>query len=45
MNTSPYLVDALLLSQSGRRKVSRVTPSLVCNTVSQPIFPTAKRTA
>ena len=39
--SSPYLIDALLLNQNGRRTVSRVTPSLVYNTVNQPIFPTA----
>ena len=39
--TSPYLIDALLLNQNGRRKVSRITPSIVYNTVNQPIFPTA----
>jgi outer membrane protein insertion porin family len=38
---SPYLTDALLLNQGGRRKVSRITPSVVYNTVNQPVFPTA----
>jgi outer membrane protein insertion porin family len=38
---SPYLIDALLLHQSGRRTVSKITPSIVYNTVNQPIFPTA----
>ena len=38
---SPYLADSLLLHQNGRRKVSRISPSLVYNTVNQPIFPTA----
>jgi outer membrane protein insertion porin family len=41
LSSSPYLVDALLLNQRGRRRVSRITPSLVYNTVNQPIFPTA----
>jgi outer membrane protein insertion porin family len=39
-NSSPYLVDSLLLNQGGKRVVSKVTPSLVYNTVNQPIFPT-----
>jgi outer membrane protein insertion porin family len=39
--SSPYLADSLLLNQRGRRKVSRLTPSIVYNTVNQPIFPTA----
>ena len=39
--SSPYLVDSLLLNQNGRRKVSKISPSIVRNTVNQPIFPTA----
>jgi outer membrane protein insertion porin family len=38
-NSSPYLVDSLLLNQGGKRVVSKVTPSLIYNTVNQPIFP------
>src|SRR5690606_12173032 len=41
INRSPYLADALLRNQGGRRIVSRVTPSIVFNTVNRPIFPTA----
>ncbi len=41
LTSSPYLIDALLLNQNGRRRVSRISPSLVYNTVNQPIFPTA----
>jgi outer membrane protein insertion porin family len=41
LQSSPYLLDALLLNQNGRRKVSKVSPSIVYNTVNQPIFPTA----
>jgi outer membrane protein insertion porin family len=37
---NPFLRDALLLEQSGDRVISRVTPSLVYNSVDQPIFPT-----
>ncbi len=36
-----YLEDLLLLSLSGNRVVSKVTPSVVYNTVDNPIFPNA----
>jgi outer membrane protein insertion porin family len=39
--SSPFLADALLLNQNGSRTVSKVTPSVVYNTVNQPVFPTA----
>jgi outer membrane protein insertion porin family len=38
---SPYLQDALLLDQGGVRRVSKVSPSIVYNTVNHPIFPTS----
>jgi outer membrane protein insertion porin family len=40
---NPYLADSLLLNQGGRRTVSKISPSVVFNTVNQPIFPTAGR--
>jgi outer membrane protein insertion porin family len=40
-NSSPYLNDSLLLDQGGKRIVSKITPSLIYNTVNQPIFPSA----
>jgi len=40
---SPYLVDSLLLNLNGHRTVSKITPSLIFNTVNQPIFPTDGR--
>jgi outer membrane protein insertion porin family len=40
---NPFLADALLLNQRGRRIVSKITPSLVHNTIDQPIFPTSGR--
>ncbi|MGE5813533.1 MAG: outer membrane protein assembly factor BamA, partial [Acidobacteriota bacterium] len=40
---NPYLADSLLLGQGGRRTVSKVTPSVVYNTVDNPIFPTSGR--
>jgi len=41
---NPFLRDSLLIGQGGKRTISRVTPSLVHNTVDNPIFPnTGKR--
>ncbi|MGE0705142.1 MAG: outer membrane protein assembly factor [Vicinamibacterales bacterium] len=40
---NPFLADALLLNQRGQRIVSKVTPSIVHNTIDQPIFPTTGR--
>jgi outer membrane protein insertion porin family len=40
---NPFLRDSLLqgVGQNGERIISKVTPSLVYNTVDQPIFPTS----
>ena len=40
-NSNPFLNDSLLLDQGGRRVVSKITPSVIYNTVNQPIFPTS----
>lgn len=40
---NPYLQDTLLISQGGARTVSKVTPSIVHDTVDNPIFPTTGR--
>ncbi|MBI2219834.1 MAG: outer membrane protein assembly factor BamA [Acidobacteria bacterium] len=40
---NPFLADSLLLGQGGRRTISKITPSVVHNTVDNPIFPTAGR--
>jgi outer membrane protein insertion porin family len=40
LQRNPFLADSLLLGQNGERIISKVTPSLVYNTVDQPIFPT-----
>ncbi|HSK08907.1 MAG TPA: outer membrane protein assembly factor BamA, partial [Vicinamibacterales bacterium] len=40
---NPYLADMLLLGQGGARTVSKVVPSLVHNTVDDPIFPKSGR--
>jgi len=38
---NPYLQEELLISMSGSRTVSKITPSYVYNTVDNPIFPMA----
>jgi outer membrane protein insertion porin family len=42
---NPYLAEILLLGQGGVRTISKVTPSVVHNTVDSPVFPTAGRRA
>ncbi len=41
--SNPYLADALLLAHGGVRTISKITPSIVKNTVDNPIFPTTGR--
>ena len=38
---NPFLRDSLLIGANGERIISKITPSLVHNTVDQPIFPNA----
>jgi outer membrane protein insertion porin family len=38
---NPFLRDSLLLGQGGERIISKVSPSIVYNSVDQPIFPTS----
>jgi outer membrane protein insertion porin family len=40
LQRNPYLRDSLLLGAGGERIISKITPSLVYNSVDQPIFPT-----
>jgi len=40
---NPFLADMLLLGQGGSRTVSKIVPSLVHNTIDNPIFPTSGR--
>jgi outer membrane protein insertion porin family len=40
LTRNPYLRDSLLIGQGGERVISKVTPSLVHNTVDNPITPT-----
>lgn len=40
LSRNPFLADSLLIGSGGERIISKVTPSLVYNSVDQPIFPT-----
>jgi outer membrane protein insertion porin family len=40
---NPYLRDSLLIGQGGERIISKVVPSVIYNSVDQPIFPTTGR--
>jgi outer membrane protein insertion porin family len=40
INRNPFLADALLIGEGGKRTISQITPSLVHNTIDNPIFPT-----
>jgi outer membrane protein insertion porin family len=37
---NPFLRDSLLVGSGGARTISRISPSIIYNTVDQPIFPT-----
>lgn len=41
--SNPFLADSLLLNSGGRRTVSKISPSVVMNTVDHPIFPRSGR--
>ena len=41
--SNPYLADSLLIGENGRRTVSRISPSIVHNTIDNPIFPNTGR--
>ncbi len=43
LQRNPFLADSLLVGANGERIISRVTPSVVQNTLDQPIFPTTGR--
>jgi outer membrane protein insertion porin family len=43
LQNNPFLADSLLIGQNGERVISKVTPSIVHNTVDNPIFPTSGR--
>ena len=39
LRRNPFIYDSLLIGQGGERSVSKITPSIVHNTVDNPIFP------
>jgi outer membrane protein insertion porin family len=41
LQRNPFLADSLLLGVGGERVISKITPSIIHNTVDQPIFPTS----
>jgi outer membrane protein insertion porin family len=43
INFSPYLRDALLIGQGGRRTISKFTPTFSLNSIDNPITPTSGR--
>jgi len=40
---NPYLYDSLLIGKGGRRKISKVTPTIALNSVDNPITPVTGR--
>jgi outer membrane protein insertion porin family len=40
---NPFIADSLLLGSGGNRTISKISPSIVHNTVDHPIFPTTGR--
>ena len=40
LSSNPFLADSLLLNQGGERRISKIGPSYLYNTVDNPIFPT-----
>jgi outer membrane protein insertion porin family len=40
---SPYLKDALLIGEGGRRTISKITPTFSLNSIDNPITPTSGR--
>jgi outer membrane protein insertion porin family len=40
---NPFLNDSLLLSSGGERRISKIGPSFLYNTIDNPIFPTSGR--
>jgi outer membrane protein insertion porin family len=41
LRRNPFLYDSLLIGLNGERRISKITPSVIHNTVDQPIFPTS----
>jgi outer membrane protein insertion porin family len=43
LSNNPFLADSLLLGEGGERRISKIGPSYLYNTVDNPIFPTTGR--
>jgi len=43
LRRNPFVYDSLLIGQGGNRTISKISPSIVHNTVDHPIFPTTGR--
>jgi outer membrane protein insertion porin family len=43
LGNNPFLADSLLIGQGGERRISKIGPSFIYNTVDSPIFPTTGR--
>jgi outer membrane protein insertion porin family len=43
LNNNPFLADSLLLGEGGERRISKIGPSYVYNTIDNPIFPSSGR--
>lgn len=43
LQRNPFLRDSLLIGQGGHRDISKITPSVIMNTIDSPIFPTTGR--
>jgi len=43
IETSPYLKDALLIGEGGKRTISKVTPTFSLNSIDNPVTPTSGR--
>ena len=41
ISRNPFLADALLIGEGGKRTISQISPSWVHNTIDNPIFPNA----
>ena len=45
LTNNPFLADSLLLSEGGQRRISKIGPSYLFNTIDNPIFPTTGKKA
>jgi outer membrane protein insertion porin family len=43
LSNNPFLADSLLLGEGGERRISKIGPSYLYNTIDNPIFPTTGR--